>query len=441
MSRSLPEIFQRRGIYYGYVVLAVGTVGVIASVPGQTMGVSVYTEHLIEALGVSRLSLSLMYLFGTLSSAFMLPLAGRLLDRRGSRFLAVIAGCGLALFLTALSYVDQITHQLAQCFQALASYASLIVLFICFFGIRHFGQGQLTMASRTMMSRWFEKKRGLMLGISGTFVAFAFGVTPYVINQLITGFGWRGSLHVLAGVLLGFALLAYLFFRRSPEHYNIAVDGAKVSQDENDTLREDAHTTNFTDKEAKKTFTFWVFNLGAAGQALLMTAVTFHIADIGFEAGLTSEKAFQIFIPISVVAVISELVAGYCSDRLALKYILCVMQASLAMSLLGLQSFGTDLGFMVTALGMGISSGIFSLLTAAAWPKLFGRLHLGAIMGVVTAWMVGASAMGPYMFSQGKVFSGSYQLILYVALVMPVSVMIASFFTTNPRKKAASLPH
>jgi hypothetical protein len=44
------------------------------SIPGQTMGVSVFTDILIEKLGISRLNLSLTYMVGNHSfQPFYLP--------------------------------------------------------------------------------------------------------------------------------------------------------------------------------------------------------------------------------------------------------------------------------------------------------------------------------------------------------------------------------
>jgi len=442
MSLNFPQALQSKGLYYGYVVLIVGTIGLIASIPGQTMGISVFTEHLVNDLNIDRLTLSLLYLSGTLSSAFVLPLAGRLLDRIGARLLAVIACLGLAAFLVFLAHAQKAAVLLTWLTGLSHSVTILAVVYLGFFGIRHFGQGQLTIASRTMMGRWFVKKRGLVLGISGMFVAFAFGVSPYLLNLLITEYLWQMSLYILAVGLLGIAVLAYGLYRESPEASGLIIDGGiKYQATESD----DTHATNtthqeisFSLQEAKATLTFWVFNLGLSSQALIVTGITFNIADIGFATGMNSAQSFSVFIYISIIAVISQFISGYLSDRIAIKYILAVMQASLVAALLGLHFFGSTLGFSLVAGGLGISSGIFSLLTAAAWPKLFGRLHLGAINGFVSACMVGASAIGPYLLSQGKAMTGDYHFVLYGILIVPAFIFVLAFFITTPQKTLAN---
>ena len=65
MSGRQPFDPARVPFYYGWVVLVVGTVGILASVPGQTAGVSVFTDDLIETTGLSRLQLANAYLIGT----------------------------------------------------------------------------------------------------------------------------------------------------------------------------------------------------------------------------------------------------------------------------------------------------------------------------------------------------------------------------------------
>lgn len=56
--------------FYGYVVLLVGSIGVLVSIPGQTVGVSVFIDPVKDALGLTRNQFSNAYMFGTLLSAF-----------------------------------------------------------------------------------------------------------------------------------------------------------------------------------------------------------------------------------------------------------------------------------------------------------------------------------------------------------------------------------
>lgn len=436
MSFNLPLALHQRGIYYGYIALAVGTLGIIASLPGQTMGISVYTDHLVQAYGIDRLSLSILYMAGTLTSAFILPLAGRILDRFGARFLATLACVGLALSLLLLAAGPTIVQIITNLTGASHSWTSMAMMYLCFFGARHFGQGQLTIASRTMMGRWFLKKRGLMLGISGVFVAFGFGITPFFINHLIEILTWKISLAVIACGLVCIGLIALAFFRESPEAHGLMIDGGLVSQQA--LAQAPPKEISFTVQQVKKSLTFWVFNFGVSIYALFITGIAFNMADLGLQHGLSSTESFQVFIYVSFVAVVSDVIAGYLSDRIPLRYLLAFLQAALILALCGFQSFGTPLGYSCIILGLGTASGFYSLLTAAAWPKLFGREHLGSINGLVTAWMVGASALGPYIFNQGKAITGDYTTVIWLSLIVPAVMFVLAFFARTPQPRPVS---
>lgn len=404
------------------------------SVPGQTMGVSVYTEFLIRSLNINRLELSLAYMCGTLASAFLLPMAGRLMDKIGTRKMGAFASFFLALFLLLLSQSPLLVDKIITLTQWNHYWVAISMAFICFLGIRHFGQGQLTMASRTMMGRWFKKRRGFVLGISGVFVAFGFGLAPLVLTSLIKTFEWQESLQLLSILSLLMSAFAWTTFRNSPEESGLQVDGGHLPS-ESQELDAGLLEHSFTAAEAIRTSAFWIFNFGMLAQALLVTAITFHMADIGRTNGLSSEKAFALFLPLAVVSTIADLIGGYLSDRYPLKYILTVMQVGICTGLIGLQFFGNNTGYIVTVIGFGISNGLFSLLMSAAWPKLFGRKHLGAIAGVNMSWIVAGSAVGPYLFSLGESFTGNYISILQLSTLLPLSVAVASFFVKPPLSK------
>ena len=98
LAGNRPFDPRRVPFYYGWVVVVAGTIGAVASVPGQTAGVSVFTDDLISTTGLSRLQLAIAYLIGTGASGVLLGAGGRAVDRHGSRVVAFGATLGLATF-------------------------------------------------------------------------------------------------------------------------------------------------------------------------------------------------------------------------------------------------------------------------------------------------------------------------------------------------------
>ena len=73
------------------------------------MGMAVFADTFIEELGLTRTQLSTAYLLGTVSSAFLLPRAGRWYDQLGARFMLVAACVVLGVTLMFISVIDLIS--------------------------------------------------------------------------------------------------------------------------------------------------------------------------------------------------------------------------------------------------------------------------------------------------------------------------------------------
>lgn len=184
------------------------------SIPGQTMGMAVFTDHFIEVFGLSRTQLSIAYLLGTLGSSIFLTRAGRFYDRAGARISIVGASFGLGLCLVYIAAIDQITKILLDFFSVSIASVTFPLILAGYFGVRFSGQGVLTSASRNVLLVWFEKRRGLVSGARSVFVTFGFSLAPPFLAFLIAVFGWRTALLVLAIMVgAGFTLFALVLIR------------------------------------------------------------------------------------------------------------------------------------------------------------------------------------------------------------------------------------
>jgi len=159
-----------------------GTLGVIMSVPGQTIGVSTFTDSLLDALNISRDTLSLAYMCGTITSSLILTKAGKLYDRYGVRPIAITASLGLGVALLYMSNVDKIIAFFTQ--KSVSITATFLAVLFGFLMMRFFGQGVLTLASRTMMMKWFDAKRGFAMGFANVFTALLFSLAPVLFEYL-----------------------------------------------------------------------------------------------------------------------------------------------------------------------------------------------------------------------------------------------------------------
>ncbi|MEL6354875.1 MAG: MFS transporter [Cyanobacteria bacterium J06627_28] len=426
-------------VFYGWVIVVASVLGVLTSIPGQTIGVSVFTDHLIAATGLTRLQLANAYLIGTITSGCLLPFGGKLLDRLGARRVIVMASVGLGLTLCYLAVCDHISLSLSTILPFPAPNISAVLLILGFVSLRFCGQGMLTMTSRTTLGKWFDKRRGQVSGFVGVFIAAGFAIAPYFFSQAIAQLGWRGTWLTLA-VIVGFGMSAvgWLLFRDSPESCGLRMDGAMVkplgtrltqntpSSNDPNNQNDDGSTSDIwgvTRRQAISTLAFWAVTLAFMSQALSITGITFNIVSIGEEMGIAEAQMVLIFVPMAVVSTVVGFGMGFACDFVRIQYLFTAMMVGQAIGIASLANLDMAGLFWPAVIGLGISGGSFGTLSTVVLPRFFGRKHLGAIAGVQMMAIVIASALGPSLLAAFKSVTGSYEGGLYACcLFAPVVI-------------------
>jgi len=428
-----PFAPSRFPFFYGWVIVFAATIGSIFSIPGQTMGFSVFTDVLIEELGLSRVQLSLAYCLGTVASGLTLPWLGRVLDRWGERRMAVASVLATGLVLFYLANCGVISQALGQALPAAA--AAFIVIGLGFYMIRAAAQGVLSMTCRNAIGKWFDHRRGLALAISGVLVSFSYSFAPRGLDWLIDHYGYDGAwLRMGVVTIVIMAPIAWLLFRDTPEEAGLEMDGGKVASAAAANPDMQIHR-EFTRGEALRDYSFWVFNLTFSFYGLYATAFTFHILSLASEYQFADERILSLFVPIAATSVLTNLVFGAINARLRLKWLLLVMNIGCLSATLGMLFLDKPGGVSAYVIGNGIASGGFVSLTGIVFPRFYGRLHLGAISGVNMSAMVIASGLGPLAFGLCQQFSGSYRGILFASVFVPTLLALLSLKADNPQRK------
>lgn len=423
-----PGIFP---FFYGWIVLLGGIVGVVMSAPGQTVGVSVFTDKLIDALQISRTNLSLAYMLGTGASALAMTFAGIFYDRFGARLMATISAIMLAGVLVTLSKIDHIAGWMQQYLRNDSIIVTIITVTLAFFLLRLFGQGILTMVSRNMVMKWFHRNRGLANGILGVIMSFGFSYAPRYFNDLIEASNWRMAWIDIAFILLLFSVFSFLFFRDDPYECGQQPDGLRFSPKEGKNSRVIHRVESLSLSQTIRKYSFWIFNLGLFLSGLFITAFTFHVVSIFNTANLARELAISIFLPAAVISVFFHFAGSWLSDFISLKYLLLMLLLGLIMSMLSMLKLQNPFFYKLLILGNGITTGMFGTLIAVTWPKLYGTKHLGAISGFALSWVVAGSAVGPYLLSLSIKFTGEYNYTVYGLMLFCGILIFLSAFLKN----------
>ncbi|MBI9103188.1 MAG: MFS transporter [Spirochaetales bacterium] len=437
-SADIPFPAGKSPVFYGWFIIPLGVIGTLMSIPGQTMGISVFTDYLIEALGLSRSGLSLAYMGGTIGSALVISQAGRLYDRWGVRVTSIASALILSLTLISLSHLLGFLDFIADLSvfdESRSSWAGpapawivMGIMIVAFFLLRFSGQGMLTMVSRNMVMKWFDKRRGMAAAILGVSISFGFSYAPRVLQYLIDDSGWQGAWFKIGlFCLLVFIPLVFIFFRDNPWQCGLVPDSKKgkvVLERKHKTLAPDS-IKNYTLEEARRTRVFWTVTLLLTFHSFFATAYTFHVVSIFESIGLDRHMAISIFLPASIISVAVNFGANWLSDYISLKPIMVLHGLSFVIASLGLL-FLEQVGIVPLIIGTGMMNGFMSVLSSVAYPRFFGLRHLGAVAGFGMAWMVAGSAVGPYIYSLVLQFSGSYLPVYIVGGLLAAALTIWS---------------
>ena len=407
-------------VYYGWVIAVAGAIGMVLSSPGQTYAVSVFIDHFINDLGLSRSAVSTLYTVGTLTASFALPFVGRWVDRRGSRYVmtAVVIAFGFVCV-----YMGFVT--------------SALMVGLGFVGLRMLGQGSLSLVSRYVINQWWVRRRGVVMGIAGVTAALlGSGGFPNLINSLIPQFGWRTT-YILLGLMIWLIMLpiSLIFVRSRPEDYGLQPDGDVPHNTEDSDPQSTPLEDNWTLREATRRPVFWLVAASLAAPSMLNTGLTFHIFSIFQDSGLSSDIAAAVFVPMAAAAATLRLTGGFLIDRIPARFLLAFalfLNAIILVMAPRLPSVAVALLFGVI---MGASNGIEQTVSGVIWAKYFGRLHLGSITGVVSTIQVASSALGPMPMGVARDLMGSYSTVLLVFAFIPLSLSVANLFFGKPPQR------
>ncbi len=418
ISVSWPFHPKRTPFFYGWVIWLFSALGLLLSVPGQTMGMAVFTDYFIEVFSLSRTELSLAYLFGTLGSALLLTRAGRWFDVYGGRIMVPLSAFFLGCMVCYFSFADKLISWING-----PVWVTLLLVVVGFFGVRFFGQGVLTSCSRNVLLPWFVTRRGLVSGLRNVCVSFAFSIAPLGIAALITVFGWRETLWGMAvSVGLIFSVLALIFIRDNPTICGLLPDGRQHYA-----KRESANEgLSLTLKAARRSPVFWVYSLSLATHALFGTALTFHVVAIFAESGLSREVAFSYFLPVAIFSTSANLLASWLVDSNALKPFLIIMLGSFILGAFGFIFLAASWGYWALAFGFGIGGGLWHVVSNLAFIRFFGPNHIGEVSGFSSSISVFASALGPFIFSAGVDIFGNYGTAAKLCLLVLSFLLVAA---------------
>jgi len=425
MEAGAQRSFVRRmPFYYGWVIVAVGTVGLIMTQPGQSPMLSIFTDAFIEDLNISRSLISTLFTLGTIVGGISLAFWGERIDRHGPRKMVVV--------ITALLGASCLYMSLVQ---------NALMLGVGYVLLRMLGASALMLVSNNVINQWWVARRGMMMGLSGViFSLVGMGLFTNVVYGLLQRFDWRTTYAILGAMeLLVMLPLGLLLFRDRPEDYGLQPDGRPSAPETPDGAR--AGGIDWTRGEAVRTPAFWVAAASLATTAMVGTGLYFHMVSIFESRGLSADVAAAVYLPISVTTAVVQLGSGYLADRIPVRILLAVGLVAMSGALGLAQVMDGALSAVAYGVVMGVSSGVTGTASSIVWANYYGRRHLGSISGLAVSLSRVSSALGPLPLALAFDLSGGYGAVLRIEMVVPLVLAGLNLLVKAPQRLRAPGPH
>ena len=370
------------------------------------LGILIYSFALfvVPWLGeydVSRSTAMLAILAFQIMTGLLSPFIGPLLDQYAMRRLVVSGAASMGIGLILLS-------QATEFWQVIVVYTFILPASMLLTG---------TLASQTMISKWFTHRRSFAIGLSAMGTSIGGLLIPLITTVLIEWYAWNGALMVLAvGSLVILIPLNFFVLRFEPV--------VPVEQKES---RIDNTQKVWRTKEILSCRAFWIPIVSLIPLNAAFGGVQFNLGAYMQDLGYTQATAAHLISLTAFTMIIGKLFFGAMGDRVDHRMLFWIM-AVLQVSALSLYEGSPDhTALMFAAILQGLSVGGVMPMMGIAYSARFGTLSFGKILGYVNLFMMFGS-FGSIL--SGWIFdlTGSYDTAFLIFAVIAFPGIIATCF-------------
>jgi MFS family permease len=422
---SSPSRLARLPIFYGWIIVAAAFVTMGVGVNART-AFSLLFPPILTEFAWDRGVVAGVFSFGFFVSAFLSPFVGRLMDRKGPRFVVEIGAILLAIGL-ALAPFSREPWQL---------YLTLGMLVGA--GGNLLGYG----VQSQFIPNWFVRRRGLAIGIAFSGVGIGSIVLLPWLQHVIAGDGWRSACWLLALITIVVVVPLNLLLRRRPQEIGLNPDGdaapdtPAAGQQARNIVNPAWAATEWTLKRALRTAPFWWIALGYGCGLYAWYAVQIHQTKYLTEIGVSATEAAWALGLVSLLGVPGQIIFGHVSDRIGREWVWAIGCAGFIISylaLIALQAGPTPWLLYAMVLAQGFLGYAMTSVLGPIVAEIYEGPHFGAVFGTVMLAAIGGGAIGPWVTGVFYDLTGNYIGAFWLALALSL-VSAGAVFMAAPSK-------
>ncbi len=403
----------RNSIYPGWwQVATVLTVQAVCSASIFT-GYSIIAVALKAEFQSSNAQLMMGVMVVSMLSGVLSPVLGRAFDTVSIRFLMALGGVFLGGGFLLLSFASSM-------WQVVAVYAVCMSLATILLG---------PIAASALLARWFDRRRGMAMGIAASGGALGGLLIPPLLHWLLQGMEWRMALRLYA--LITFLLtspLVLCFISNRPQDRNISPEppGARQPAISNHAI--------VTTKTLLSEPRFWITSVVLGSLFAGPMGVVSNMMQFASTKGITAAKAALLLSIISGANFAGKLIVASVSDRVSLKLALSTMLVAMSVAMLGLWQLNQYSGILAMVTLAGLAGGGTLPLWSLLISRLYGPAQIGKVMGAMSFVIMPFSMLAPPIF--GWVYDQYQQYdiaFIGVVVMLVIALALLSQIATEPQ--------
>lgn len=396
-------------LYRGWTITGTTIATQMAQAGLLIYGFSALALPLEREFGTSRAEVMIAATCLSLASSALAPVAGWLVDRGSVRrlmlFGAAMVGAGFAVVAVA-----QTIWHVWLAFALLLPFANVLL-------------GQIT--SATLITRWFEKRRGRAMGVSSLGTSLGGFVFPVLLATIGEAEGWRTAALACGLATSGLlVLLIALTVRDRPEGDENANERGEATLQKAASGSEEPLTTI----QILAMPAFWIITVAVGLKIATYFALINNLAGLAEGMGLDAVIAASMVSVMSFTSMGGKVVIGWLSERFSARWLFVVALAMTVASFLLLLVTNTIPVLVVVCLLLGLSTGGMFPLWSIIVGQQFGERSFGKALGLTNLVMVPLTASASPLAGLAYDRTGGYDAAIWGAVaILSLATVLAAF--------------
>ena len=373
-------------LIYGFLIIFFASYG-------QTFFIALFNDDIKDLYNLSDGQFGMIYALATTFSSLLLINFAKLIDFIDLRIYSFLVTLGLLLPCVAIYFLPE----------------NIFFLFLIIFALRFFGQGAMTHAGITSMTRYFGENRGKAISIGNLGGMLGVMFLPITVVYLNKFLDFKQIwLFCSLSIILFLPVLYYTLSNQSERQIKF-----------HDSIKNEKKI--WTTLQVIKNKKFLIYLPLTTSFSFIGTGLMFHQIFIITQKGWTLDMLGTGFIFLGAFSIIGLLLGGPLIDLLNPKKAIVYLMLPIFIGIIVLLLF-ENFYFLIIYMSLyGLNLGISAPFTGSLWADLFGLESLGTVKALFHAIVVLASALSPVIFGYIIDWGFGIGIISIICLIMIIT--------------------